>query len=165
MEGNFNIVGDTVEMTSGPVWSRELLIRLNKKQVHALRASVAWAQQQADHADDAHRADVLEKTVLAAVPQLEKPLRGIREKIQHEYDNHLAAWVTVLITLIMFIVTMNSQQGISGEQLEQILDETVRHVQSEQAQTVDAEPTTEVQPPRGPEEPPPATEIPTPKTR
>lgn len=165
MEGTFNVAPNSVEMLAGPGWTRDLLIRLSKKDIHRLRTAVAWAEQQAQAEDDAHRAEVLEKTVTSVAPELSPVLVGLRAKVRHEYENHLAAWVGILIALITLLVTMSGPQGISGEQLEQILEETVRHVQSAPDPTVGEAPTGGVLSTRGPEEPPPATEIPTPKTR
>lgn len=159
MDGRFNISGGTLEVLDGPQWTRDLLIRLSKKDIHKLRTAVAWVEQQPEPSD--HTADVLAKSITVAVPQVAPWLRRAAE----QFRDNPAGWTSVLIALVTLFVSIGANQGISADQLEEILDETVRSVQNEQVQPSGEEPMQPSPATPPPEEPPTATELPTPKTR
>ena len=160
MDGRFKISDDAIEVIEAPQWSRDLIIRLTPKQRHRIETTVKWAQlRRADPTtDDEKTVRALEKTIEENVPAI----RPWLEKFRSPTSSNIAAWLAVLITILMWITNNNS--GITPEQLEQILDETVRSSQSEQSQSTPAQPTGPAEPPQSPEPFLPASELPSPDT-
>ncbi|GAA1161980.1 zinc ribbon domain-containing protein [Microbacterium oxydans] len=161
MDGRFKISEDAIEVIDAPPWSRDLIIRLTPKQRHRIDATVRWAQlRRVDPAtDDEKTVRALEKTIEENVPAIQPWL----EKFRGPTSSNIAAWLAVLISILMWI-TSNNSGGVTPQQLEQILDETVRSAQSEQSQSTRAQPTGPAAPLQSPEPFPQASELPSPGT-
>ena len=149
MEGTFTTTRDSVEMFSGPEWTRAMLIRLSKKDAHKLRTTVAWAQQRAgDPTADAERtAAALEKSLERTAPAALRVLDALGGR------RGMAAgtWLMLLITLVMLLLQVagQSEGEISEDDVRRVVEETVRSVQEESPPAEPAGPTSSA-PPREP---------------
>lgn len=142
---------------------QHVALRLSGAQLFRLRQSLAWAHKELAKPDpDLHRtARVLEKTVEANAPQAKRWL----DRFQSTTSMALAAWVGALAGVIAALVSLTPNQGVSADDLERILDETVRAVRSEQAPAEPVTPTQKGLLPESQVRPPTVTELPTPETR
>jgi hypothetical protein len=138
-------------------------LRLSPSQIETLRKSLRWAEQELakPEPDEDRAVRVLEATIERAVPDG----RSFLEHFRGKTSMAAAAWLACLIALVTLLVSVTANQGINPEDLERILDETVRSAQNEQPREAPAEPTESPPPQPSPESIPPATELPTPKTR
>ncbi|GGH44927.1 hypothetical protein [Microbacterium album] len=138
-------------------------LRLSPRQLHRLKQSLAWVQQQADSVDDEKKVRVLEQTLVENIPQAKPWL----EKFRGPTSMAAAAWASVLVAVISAIVALVALSGnqLSEEQFQQLLEETVRAVQNGQSPAEPGGTIPSAPPPQSQEQAPPATELPTPKTR
>lgn len=135
---------------------------LSPAQADRLRAAVIWARQREKRGDDHEMtARHLEEELVRVVPRA----APILDAFKGQASMALAAWISVLLSLMTFFLTVTADDGLSERDLEQILSETVKTVRSEQSPTVPAAPTQSAPPTQSPEQPPTVTELPTPETR
>lgn len=136
---------------------------LTPSQRERLKRSLSFVQQELakPEPDEERAVRVLEATIEANAPATQPFLAAARA----QFRDNPSGWIGVLIALISLFVSIGANQGISPDQLEQILDETVRSVQNEPAPTVGEAPMPPGQSPPGPEDPPTVEELPTPTTR
>lgn len=135
-------------------------LKLSPSQRQALRSALKRAEQGRRKGEDAESiARHLEDTVVEVVPAAS----SVIEKFSGNKGMAAAAWLGVLISLITLLLQVTTDSGISEQELQQILDETVRAVQSEHELGEELPPLPSV-PERGAAKPPTVTEIPTPET-
>lgn len=131
------------------------------EQAQRLRAAVLWAKQREKRgADPEATARHLEQTIAEAVPEA----KSIIDRLRDPAVGNIGAWVAILVSLMMWFTQLESG-GISAEDAQRVADETARSVLREQERLERAEPNLIEEDRRGPESPPPATTIPTPRTR
>ncbi|KQR23170.1 hypothetical protein ASF76_08060 [Microbacterium sp. Leaf151] len=161
MEGEFKVDDKSVEILSASPSETDFVIRMNAKQRQKLNQSARWAQEQmrAGNVDEARVAHVLERTVEQNVPHG----KTIIEHLRDPAVGNIGTWVSILLALIVWLSTMDS--GISIEDAQQVADETARTVLRELEHSSSTLPTPPLPAPPAGEQPPPATELPTPKTR
>lgn len=135
-------------------------LKLSPSQRQVLRAALRRAEQGRRKGDDVESiARRLEDTFAEVAPGAS----SVIEKFSGKQSMAAAAWLAVLISLVTLLLQVTDDSGISEQELQQILDETVRAVQSEH-ELGEQLPTLPSSPERGATEPPAVTELPTPET-
>lgn len=134
---------------------------LTREQDLRLRAALIRAKQrQVRGASDEEAAQQLEDSLVEAVPQA----KSVLDAFKGERGMATATWLGVLISLVTVFLTLTSDNGISEQDLERILDETVRSVQSEQSRTEPQDPSTSAERQQPRVQPPVVFDLPTPET-
>lgn len=143
------------------VW--RAIYNASREQLESIGMAVRGAKTALrSNGDQKAAAELLEKEIVNAAPDV-KP---ILEALKGSGSMAIATWLSVLLSMAMFFLAIHTaDSGVSSDELERILDETVRAVHSGQSHTGPAVPSTsgEVPPPEVP--PPTVTELPTPDTR
>jgi len=155
---NCPVCGKPTEILSGDYTtehdgSTNARLVLTASQLRRLAQSLEWARQELANPtpDEEHAVRVLEKTIEVQAPQVKAWLDRFKGSTSMATATWLGALMTVLTLLLQIFGT---DQGVSGDELERILDETVRAIHSEQSTEAP------VTPPR----PPTVTELPAPET-
>lgn len=135
---------------------------LTSSQVFRLRQTITWVRQEIakPEPDEERAARVLEKTIEENAPQL----RGFLDRLRDPAVGNVGAWVAILIAILMWL-SQPQPDGISPDEVEQILERVVQSAQTGPTNQELKSPTgpAEQTPPEGPA--PTVTGLPTPETR
>lgn len=143
--------GGTRDRPTAKLW-------LTPAQSRRLESVLQWARESAAEPD----ADI-EKIAASTERELKRNsprVYQLLEAFRSPTSANAAAWLAVLLALLMWLTTGNA---VTQEDVERIVREA--HEMPEQSPAAPAVPNTQEPPPRGIEDAPPATEIPTPRTR
>lgn len=143
MEGQFSFIGPDVTIHNAPQWSRDLVFRLSKAQAHRLKTTVAWAQQRVEEhpESDERAAQAVEKSLEENAPAVLRMLDALGGR----RGMAAAAWLGVLIAVVMLLLQIFGQSGgeFSEDDVQQVVEETVRAYERQQSPEVPVETTPE----------------------